>query len=89
MQCCKAHQWPEAQQHACLAAPVELLAFSMLHEVKDCTLIGGCGVDGGGGISSVLRIQKGNSFTTLVPYDLDTVTLSIYLQMAEQHLFVG
>ena len=44
------------------------------------TLIGGCGVEGGGGISSVLRIQNGNSFTMLVPYDLETVTRSKYLQ---------
>lgn len=48
-------------------------------EVRSCTLMGGWGPGGGGGTSSVLRIQNGNSFTTLVPYDLDTVTLNRYL----------
>lgn len=51
----------------------------MVHAVRSHTLIGGCGEGGGGGISSVLRIQKGNSLTTLAPYDLETVTRSKYL----------
>ena len=47
------------------------------------TLMGGWGPGGGGGTSSVLRIQKGNSFTTLVPYDFETVTRNKYLQQAQ------
>lgn len=43
------------------------------------TLMGGWGPGGGGGTSSVFRIQNGNSFATLVPYDLDTVTRNRYL----------
>ena len=31
----------------------------------------------------MLRIQKGNSFTTLVPYDFETVTRNKYLQQAQ------
>ncbi len=50
-----------------------------------CTLMGGCGPGGGGGTSSVLRIQKGNSFTMLVPYDLETVTRNRYLTKQIAH----
>ncbi len=47
--------------------------------------MGGCGPGGGGGTSSVLRIQKGNSFTMLVPYDLETVTRKRYLTKQTVH----
>lgn len=47
--------------------------------------MGGWGPGGGGGTSSVLRIQNGNSFVTLVPYDRETVTRNRYLPQ-QMHL---